>query len=557
MFRKKSDQKEIADILNYQFKDEKLLLRALTRQSALNEGQQLIGVGSFQRLEFLGDKVLNLVVSDVLAEQHDTWDESQLTQETARFVHNKGPLADVARRLRLGDFLIMGQGEEKHNNARDNRKVLSDAMEALIGALWLDTKRDYSFLKNFIVEHWTPLGLLPVDKSALIQTVSSAEISKEEKVAAIEKFFQKNDISADLADEFFNLAINDEIEIVKLALKKKVTKTSLDKALIECIQHKDISKVALLLEHGANPNTVHERRDEDELCCSDPYTRSALQLAVEYQDKNSIEIATRLLAAGADVNWQGGIVKQTIGPSHSKSKVIESPLLTTALHLVVLEETDLQHKIERITLLLKNNANPNLQNAHGDTPLHILIGKYELYPNREILIIDVIKMLLEANADLNLQDKKGDSVLHIALKGFIKAIRFFEVDQPTSFLYFEIVGMLVEKGADKQLKNTAGLTPQKLLETTRIPVSITNAFSKAGIRQPPDSQEQLTVITEQKNDKATVLAPKPVAGASLQSKAIPYAQNPLLFLPLPPLPPRAVQETPTEAASSIKPEFNS
>jgi ribonuclease-3 len=151
MFRNKSDDDKLAKILGYTFKDQTLLLRALTRTSGLLEGRQKKEIGDFQRLEFIGDRVLNLVISGLLLKFNPTWSEGRLTQKLAQYTNNNGPLAHVARRLHLGDFLIMGVGEERNNSARENVKVLSDAMEALIGALWLDTNENYEFIKEFIL----------------------------------------------------------------------------------------------------------------------------------------------------------------------------------------------------------------------------------------------------------------------------------------------------------------------------------------------------------------------------------------------------------------------
>jgi ribonuclease III len=93
MYRNKKDHQKITRVLGYEFKNEKLLLQALTRRSGLNEGRQKSHIGDFQRLEFIGDKVLNLVVSDVLLENHPTWSEGELTKKASEFVNNKGPLA--------------------------------------------------------------------------------------------------------------------------------------------------------------------------------------------------------------------------------------------------------------------------------------------------------------------------------------------------------------------------------------------------------------------------------------------------------------------------------
>ncbi len=153
------ESKKISQAIGYEFKDEKLLLQALTRFSAIIEGLQKPNIGHFQRLEFIGDRVLNLVISDILFDNNPKWQEGQLTTELSKFTHNKGPLASIAKTLRLGEFLIIGRGEEL-GNVRENTKVLSDAYEALIGAIWVDTNNNYTFIKSFIRKHFKSIGLI-------------------------------------------------------------------------------------------------------------------------------------------------------------------------------------------------------------------------------------------------------------------------------------------------------------------------------------------------------------------------------------------------------------
>ena len=192
MFQDKDDFEKICEILQYKFKNKKLLLQALTRPSALVEKRQSREIEDFQRLEFIGDKVLNLVISHILIELYPSWREGRLTQETSKYVNNRGPLAAVARRLGLGDFLIMGRGEEFNNHARENDKVLSDAMEALLGALWLDSGCDFNFLKSFVIKHWAHLGLIPiVQYEELITIILDFETPKEKRIKQFQEAFNK------------------------------------------------------------------------------------------------------------------------------------------------------------------------------------------------------------------------------------------------------------------------------------------------------------------------------------------------------------------------------
>src|SRR5689334_17744607 len=112
--------------------DEPLLLRALTHRSYAYENG---GLPNNERLEFLGDSVLGLVVTDTLYATHPDLPEGQLAKLRAAVV-NMRALADVARTLALGDHVMLGRGEES-TGGRDKASILADTMEAVIGTVYL------------------------------------------------------------------------------------------------------------------------------------------------------------------------------------------------------------------------------------------------------------------------------------------------------------------------------------------------------------------------------------------------------------------------------------
>lgn len=117
------------------FKDKNLLKNAFTHRSYLNENPQT-DLQHNERLEFLGDAVLELVVTESLYKNYPDNSEGDLTMWRAALV-NARMLAEVAKELNLGDYLFLSQGETKEQGkARDY--ILANAMEALIGALYLD-----------------------------------------------------------------------------------------------------------------------------------------------------------------------------------------------------------------------------------------------------------------------------------------------------------------------------------------------------------------------------------------------------------------------------------
>lgn len=121
--------------LGYQFKDPSLLESALTHASFLNENPGL-GRSDNQRLEFLGDAVVDLVVGHLLMERFPQLAEGDLSMLRAQIVSEPG-LFEVAQSLALGDWLFLGRGEEQ-TGGRRKPSLLSDTCEAVIAAIYLD-----------------------------------------------------------------------------------------------------------------------------------------------------------------------------------------------------------------------------------------------------------------------------------------------------------------------------------------------------------------------------------------------------------------------------------
>jgi ribonuclease-3 len=133
--------------LGYSFSDKQLLTTALTHKTYAFEASTPVEYN--ERLEFLGDSILSFVVAERLYQSNTMFSEGELTRRRANTVNNN-MLADVATDLSLGPFLFMGKGEQKQQGAK-NRTNLANALEALIGAIYLDsdlkTVRDFIFKK--------------------------------------------------------------------------------------------------------------------------------------------------------------------------------------------------------------------------------------------------------------------------------------------------------------------------------------------------------------------------------------------------------------------------
>ena len=130
-----SELKKFQELIGYTFKNEQLLKQALTHSSYANE-KHLKKLSDNERLEFLGDAVLEVISSEFLFENYPELTEGQLTKLRASIVC-ESTLATCTESIHLGDYLFLGKGEDR-TGGRTRKSVLSDAMEAVIGAIYLD-----------------------------------------------------------------------------------------------------------------------------------------------------------------------------------------------------------------------------------------------------------------------------------------------------------------------------------------------------------------------------------------------------------------------------------
>ncbi|MBN1281294.1 MAG: hypothetical protein JXA00_06560 [Candidatus Thermoplasmatota archaeon] len=138
---------QLEEHLGYTFNNKHLLTTALTHKTYAFEAATPLEYN--ERLEFLGDSILSFVIAEHLYQSNQFFSEGELTRRRAQIVNNN-LLADVAQRLDLGSFLLLGKGEQKQNGAQ-NRTNLANALEALIGAVYLDA--DLSTVQDFIARH--------------------------------------------------------------------------------------------------------------------------------------------------------------------------------------------------------------------------------------------------------------------------------------------------------------------------------------------------------------------------------------------------------------------
>lgn len=137
---------ELEKKLGYIFKDKKLIYLAMTHSSYSNEGKNKNATRSNERLEFLGDSVLNTCVSQIVYLSMPDLEEGEMTKLRAAVVCEES-LANCSNRLNIGEYLLLGKGEEI-TGGRSRPSILADAFESIIAAIFLDS--DFYIVKDII-----------------------------------------------------------------------------------------------------------------------------------------------------------------------------------------------------------------------------------------------------------------------------------------------------------------------------------------------------------------------------------------------------------------------
>lgn len=170
-------QREFEEKIGYQYQDQSLLTQALTHSSYANE-RHLGKQADNERLEFLGDAVLEIVTSEFLFHRYPKHPEGELTRLRASMVCEP-TLAFCTRELELGKYLLLGKGEEQ-TGGRERKSILSDALEAVIGSIYLDG--GFANAKEFIfrfvlndIEH----KQLFYDSKTILQELVQGNFSQE------------------------------------------------------------------------------------------------------------------------------------------------------------------------------------------------------------------------------------------------------------------------------------------------------------------------------------------------------------------------------------------
>lgn len=171
--RRSEDLNLLQKNLNYFFQDKELLETALTHTSYANENN-IHESKSNERLEFLGDSIIDLVVSEYLYNKHPFYPEGELTKIRAKVVCEMS-LAYAASKIDLGSFLYLGKGEE-NTGGRKRNSILADAFEALTGAIFLDS--NYDIVTKLLIDNF---------ESDIVHAVAKGDLFNDFKTELQEK----------------------------------------------------------------------------------------------------------------------------------------------------------------------------------------------------------------------------------------------------------------------------------------------------------------------------------------------------------------------------------
>lgn len=390
-------------LIGYRFNNERLIRQALTRTSAINEGLQPRDIGDFQRLECLGDSILNTAIKTILFTLYPRWPEGRMTQETARYVNNHGPLTQIALNLKLDQFLLMGRGEER---LRKNGKILSDHLEALYGAIWEDSGHDYALIERLTYRHFGPLGLSqPVIYSELQEILYDYRLSQQARLEKLTAYLDQH-VTEDewLVDFIGSELLGESPAVLALFLGRLKSQPDFSPQLFDCIGYR-YENMAIFLSHGADPNAIQPQGPGNKRSILQAVLTNASCSQEERQHMLSV-----LFAKGANPNRQDGettitregfmfaakeAIRSTLSLAlpefeeifehesgvtlselkqitRAKPTVISHTTHESALHTLAACEFDsLAEAKELVASFIAANANLNLVNSQGQTPLDV------------------------------------------------------------------------------------------------------------------------------------------------------------------------------------------
>ena len=222
----------LQDRIKFKFSDINLLNKALTHMSYTNENSETLKHN--ERLEFLGDSVLDILVSDYLVQEYSEFAEGTLSKIRAAVV-NETCLANLAKNIKLGNYLLLGRGEDL-SGGREKASILADTFEALAGAVFCDGRLDAA--ANIF---------LPLMKEEIVKTAESwsfrdfkSDLQEytQNKLVCIPSYKVVREIGPDHAKKFeVVVMIKNEVEGKGLGRSKKEAEQAAAKMAMENYSH--------------------------------------------------------------------------------------------------------------------------------------------------------------------------------------------------------------------------------------------------------------------------------------------------------------------------------
>jgi ribonuclease-3 len=195
--------------INISYKNKDLLIQAFCHRSYLNENPDFY-LSHNERLEFLGDAVLELITTDYLFRNYPDKPEGEMTGWRASLV-NANILSDTAKEMGLEDFLLLSSGEEKEKG-KARKYILSDTFEAFIGSLYLD--QGYEVTRKFIEKNLIDRKLPEIIEKKLFKDPKSLFQERAQEIVAITPVYQVLEESGPDHMKFFIVGVFLEEELI-------------------------------------------------------------------------------------------------------------------------------------------------------------------------------------------------------------------------------------------------------------------------------------------------------------------------------------------------------
>ncbi len=379
-FDQKNQQENINSKLGYKFKDNNLWQRAITRKSGLQEGYQDKNIGHNETLATLGDGILRSVIDDILMETNPKFEKGELSPERDKLVNNN-VLSQIAEKFLLESIIIMGKGEKNNFQGTGKAKILAACFEAIIGAIFLDSNRDFIFIKKIIIQYWK---LQEKYHQLLVTAILTEDVNRVEYLLALG--IDPN-ITGSTAIYLCNFNDDDENAKTMILLAGGYEwATALQLALMSK-RHKS-DKFKQPVKPGTDPGI------------QGIVTKNKLQILPEKPEAipNDIDLEgllallKPLVFENCSVQLARNLTLPKVHPGVQKLKLLFSSEVSS-------------NCLKIIKLLLSYGANPNAKAWWGETALHTAAWLGNL---------DAIKLLIEYGADLSIVNKEGKTPAEIA-----------------------------------------------------------------------------------------------------------------------------------------------